>query len=147
MAGGMQSMAAGLETLGVELPEGLDKMFGGIMSVVQVLQGISAIVTAIQVISAADTFIPFARGGIVKAANGYTVPGNFGYDAVPSLLTSGEVVLNRAQQGNIVSQMMDSRMNGGAASTPSYVRGEDIWLGVNNFLKRSGRGEIVTSRK
>ena len=73
--------------------------------------------------------------------------GNFGYDAVPSLLTSGEVVLNRAQQGNIVSQMMDSRMNGGAASTPSYVRGEDIWLGVNNFLKRSGRGEIVTSRK
>ena len=147
MAGGMQSMAAGLETLGVELPEGLNKMFGGIMSVVQVLQGISAIVTAIQVISAADTFIPFARGGIVKAANGYTVPGNFGYDAVPSLLTSGEVVLNRAQQGNIVSQMMDSRMNGGAASTPSYVRGEDIWLGVNNFLKRSGRGEIVTSRK
>lgn len=147
MAGGMQSMAAGLETLGVELPEGLDKMFGGIMSVVQVLQGISAIVTAIQVISAADTFIPFARGGIVKAANGYTVPGNFGYDAVPSLLTSGEVVLNRAQQGNIVSQMMDSRMNGGSASTPSYVRGEDIWLGVNNFLKRSGRGEIVTSRK
>lgn len=147
MAGGMQSMAAGLETLGVELPEGLDKMFGGIMSVVQVLQGISAIVTAIQVISAADTFIPFARGGIVKAANGYTVPGNFGYDAVPSLLTSGEVVLNRAQQGNIVSQMMDSRINGGGASTPSYVRGEDIWLGVNNFLKRSGRGEIVTSRK
>ena len=149
--GGIESIAGGLEGLGAELPAELKNIFGGVQSMISIMSGISTILLTIEALSQVQTAtsaIPFfSGGGIVKAANGYTVPGNFGYDAVPSLLTSGEVVLNRAQQGNIVSQMMDSRMNGGAASTPSYVRGEDIWLGVNNFLKRSGRGEIVTSRK
>lgn len=149
--GGIESIAGGLEGLGAELPAELKNIFGGVQSMISIMSGISTILLTIEALSQVQTAtsaIPFfSGGGIVRAANGYTVPGNFGYDAVPSLLTSGEVVLNRAQQGNIVSQMMDSRMNGGAASTPSYVRGEDIWLGVNNFLKRSGRGEIVTSRK
>ena len=149
--GGIESIAGGLEGLGAELPAELKNIFGGVQSMISIMSGISTILLTIEALSQVQTAtsaIPFfSGGGIVKAANGYTVPGNFGYDAVPSLLTSGEVVLNRAQQGNIVSQMMDSRMNGGAASAPSYVRGEDIWLGVNNFLKRSGRGEIVTSRK
>ena len=149
--GGIESIAGGLEGLGAELPAELKNIFGGVQSMISIMSGISTILLTIEALSQVQTAtsaIPFfSGGGIVKAANGYTVPGNFGYDAVPSLLTSGEVVLNRAQQGNIVSQMMDSRINGGAASTPSYVRGEDIWLGVNNFLKRSGRGEIVTSRK
>lgn len=149
--GGIESIAGGLEGLGAELPAELKNIFGGVQSMISIMSGISTILLTIEALShvqTATSAIPFfSGGGIVRAANGYTVPGNFGYDAVPSLLTSGEVVLNRAQQGNIVSQMMDSRMNGGAASTPSYVRGEDIWLGVNNFLKRSGRGEIVTSRK
>ena len=75
------------------------------------------------------------------------MPGNYGFDAVPSLLTSGEIVMNRAQQGNIASQLSESRFDIGGSSASSYVRGEDVFLGVNNFLKRSGRGEIVTSRR
>jgi hypothetical protein len=145
MAGGMQSIVGGIENLGIELPEGLDKMFGGIMSVVQVLQGISAIVAAIQVISAADTFIPFKNGGVVPhAAGGWVVPGTDFSDRTPILASSGEVVLNRAQVGNVASQL--AQANSGGGNVQPYVNGEDIWLGVNNFLKRSGRGEIVTSR-
>lgn len=145
MAGGMQSIVGGIENLGIELPAGLDKMFGGIMSVVQVLQGISAIVAAIQVISAADTFIPFKNGGVVPhAAGGWVVPGTDFSDRTPILASSGEVVLNRAQVGNVASQL--AQANSGGGNVQPYVNGEEIWLGVNNFLKRSGRGEIVTSR-
>lgn len=82
-------------------------------------------------------------GGIVHAASGYFVPGNFGYDAVPSLLTSGELVLNKAQQGALASQLQDTG-HGGYVGTP-YTTGETIVLGVNNHFKRSGQGEIVTT--
>jgi hypothetical protein len=146
-----QNIVGSLESMGVEIPEGLSDMIKGIQGVSTILTSIAAICTVIQTLSAIQTarsMVPFFhRGGIVRAAGGYRVPGNFGYDAVPSLLTSGEIVMNRAQQGNIASQLSESRFDIGGVSATSYVRGEDVFLGVNNFLKRSGRGEIVTSRR
>lgn len=91
-------------------------------------------------------FFPFATGGIVHAAGGIMVPGNsFSGDRVPALLNSGELVLNKAQQFNLASQLEG---DGSQSTTPSrpYVSGELIYLGLNNYLRRSGRGEIVTSR-
>lgn len=82
-------------------------------------------------------------GRILRAAGGAVVPGNFGYDAVPALLQSGEVVLNKAQQGNLASQLSDS--NPESSATP-FVTGETIWLGLNNYLRGMGYGEIVTSQ-
>jgi hypothetical protein len=98
-------------------------------------------------VNSAFSLIPFATGGIVHAADGYAVPGNWGYDAVPSMLTSGELVLNRAQQGNLASQLEGARSAQASGASTPYLRGEDIYLGVNNFLRRSGRGEIVTSKR
>ena len=81
----------------------------------------------------------FAEGGIV--------PGNSFNDQLRTSdygISSGELILNRAQQGNIASQLT-SIERGTQSSTP-YVDGEKIFLGINNFLRRSGKGEIVTSR-
>ena len=87
----------------------------------------------------------FHRGGIVRAAHGYEVPGNFGYDAVPSLLTSGELVLNRAQQGVIADALGSNRSDSEKASSKPYIEGETLFLGLQAYTRRSGMGEIVTS--
>lgn len=89
----------------------------------------------------------FANGGVVRAANGFAgiVPGNYGYDAVPALLTSGEVVLNRAQVGNLASQLEGGGL--GALEITGILRGEDIALAIDNRSRRTGRGEYVTTNR
>ena len=66
--------------------------------------------------------------------------GNGGYAG----LSSGELVLNRAQQGVLASALNDNDHDGGNARP--YVSGEQIYLGLNNYLKRTGRGELLTAR-
>jgi hypothetical protein len=145
MSSGISSMVSGIEGLGIELPKGMKDVLGGIQSVTSILTGISAILTAIETISAADTIIPFANGGVVKAAGGYRVPGRtFSGDMIPARLNAGETVLNQAQAGVIANALQDREFGGGASLQP-YVEGERIYLGVENTLKRKGKGEIVTT--
>jgi hypothetical protein len=81
---------------------------------------------------------------MVRAAMGYTVPGNYGFDAVPAMLTSGEVVLNRAQQGVLASQLAD---NARSMGTPTArVSGEDIYIAVSHYMQRRGYGEFAVAR-
>ena len=109
----------------------------------------SGLATMITMITTIHQATEMANGGIVKAANGAFIPGNnYSGDNVfagNAWVNSGELVLNRAQQGNLAEQLEDSRNNAVSNSHP-YVSGEMIYLGVNNYLKRSGRGEIITSR-
>ena len=91
----------------------------------------------------ATSWVPFANGGVVHAASGFRVPGNtYSMDQVPAMLNSGEVVLNRAQAGNLASQLNDGNSRGGYQ--PSHISGEQIYIAMNRYLKRTGRGEIVT---
>ena len=142
MVGGINSMVSGIESLGIELPKGFKDVIGGMQSVISIMSGISSILVAIEAISTADTIIPFHTGGAVRAARGYRVPGNYGYDAVPAILTSGETVLTRAQTGNLASQLAE---RAGSTVMQPYVDGEKIFLGMNNTSKRMGKGEIVTT--
>lgn len=142
MVGGINSIASGIEGLGIELPKGFKEVLGGLQSMISIASGISSILVAIQAISTADTIIPFHTGGAVRAARGYRVPGNYGYDAVPAILTSGETVLTRAQTGNLASQLAER--NSGMVLQP-YVEGEKVFLGMTNTTKRMGKGEIVTT--
>ena len=142
MVGGINSIASGIEGLGIELPKGFKEVLGGLQSMISIASGISSILVAIQAISTADTIIPFHTGGAVRAARGYRVPGNYGYDAVPAILTSGETVLTRAQTGNLASQLAER--SSGMVMQP-YVEGEKVFLGMNNTTKRMGKGEIVTT--
>lgn len=87
----------------------------------------------------------YAQGGIVEGnsysgdnimANGGTI----GLDA-------GELVLNRAQQGVLADSLergSEGRATGGGSP---YVTGETIYLGLSNYLRSHGYGEIVTSRR
>ena len=86
----------------------------------------------------------FHNGGIVHAAMGYTVPGNYGYDAVPAMLTSGELVLNRAQQG-VLADALQSGGGNGNLRLETYVSGRDLRIVLNNESQGRLKGKYVTS--
>ena len=146
IASGIGSMTSSLEQLGIDVPKGMKDVLGGFQAVTGLLTGITAIITAIEAISTADTILPFAGGGVVKAAGGYRVPGRtFSGDLVPARLNAGELVLNQAQAGVIANALQDREFGGGSGMMQPYVDGEKIFLGMNNTSKRMGRGEIVTT--
>lgn len=107
----------------------------------------TGLATMISSISAIKSNAKFAEGGMVKG-NSYSgdnilMPidgGRGGYAG----LNSGEIVLSAAQQSNLAQQLQGN--NGEGVNRQPYVMGEQIYLGVNTYLKRSGRGELVTSR-
>lgn len=144
MASGMGQIVSGLEQLGVKIPEGFKSALGLMQGISTILTGIASTLLVIKAIQAADFFKLFANGGVVHAASGFAgvVPGNMlSGDNIPALLNSGEVVLNRAQAGNVASQLQD---NGGGMTIVGELSGEKILLVANRYLKRKGEGEIVT---
>lgn len=99
--------------------------------------GTAALATTI---STVHSLTGFANGGIVPG-NSYSGDNVFGGGA---MVNSGELVLNKAQQGNLASQLTDSAVQGFGGQP--YVEGEKIFLGMNNSSRRMGRGEIVTTQ-
>lgn len=95
--------------------------------------GLATMLTTISSIKSATK--GFAEGGII---NGRSMSGDNNIIGV----NDGEVILNRAQQGNIASQLSSERESG--AYRPSYISGEQIYLALNRYTRRTGRGEIVT---
>jgi hypothetical protein len=89
-------------------------------------------------ISTVHSLTGFAEGGEVKG-------NTFSGDQIPVAVNAGEVILTRAQQGNLAEQLEDRESIGGIGGTP-YVTGEQIYLGLNNYLKGAGLGQIVTSQ-
>ena len=143
IAGGISGILGGIESLGIDIPDGMKDVVSGIQGVIGILTSISTIVTAIQTIAAADTLIPFARGGIAHAANGF-VPGNrYSTDDIPVAVSSGELILNRAQQGALASQLQNNQQRGPELAR---VSGEQIYVAMSNYLRRSGKGELITWR-
>ena len=148
LAGGMSSVVGGLEQLGIEIPDGFKSALSAMQGISSILTGIAATVLAIEAIAGADAVIPFANGGIVHAAGGWNgfVPGNnYSGDMVPALLNSGEMVLNRAQQGVLASELSGGGMQN--IRLEAVVSGEQILLSSNNRGRRTGRGEIVQSNR
>ena len=136
----VSSMLSSLQTLGLEVPEGLRQAVEGISAIVNIANTIQTIVTAIQTFSAISAAKPFASGGIVHAASG-TVMGKNYIDRVPATLSSGEMVINEADQSSLWQAIKSGDFGGGSAQP--YVRAENIWLGVSNMLKRKGMGRIA----
>ena len=143
IVGSVNGMLSGIQQLGIDLPQGLQEVMGGIQGMISILTSISTIITAIEAISAADAIIPFANGGIVPhAAGGYFVPGtHFSNDVTPIMANAGELVLNRAQQGALAGQLQGTASN---IHMTASVQGEQIILAANRTFKRKGQGEIVT---
>ena len=75
------------------------------------------------------------------------VEGNkYSGDQIPAMLNAGEIVLTKAMQGNLASQLQGNGGGGHSGYTPSHVSGEQIWIALNAFTKRTGKGEVVTWR-
>ena len=146
LAGGLSGIDSGFKSLGIDLGDGFEKVVGGLQGVSSILMGIQAIVSAIEVISSADALIPFARGGIVPhAANGYFVPGNnFSGDVTPIMANAGELILNKSSQNNLASLIQEAEGRGRSGNGLARVSGEQIWIALNAYTKRTGQGEIVT---
>ena len=145
----MNSITSGLQQLGVDIPEGLSKVIGGIQAIAGILTGISALVTIITAIQGAKS-VPVIgwllhNGGVVHAAGGYTVPGNYtSGDKVPAMLNSGELVLNRAQQG-VLADALQSGGDNGNLRLETYVSGRDLRIVLNNESQGRLKGKYVTS--
>jgi hypothetical protein len=82
----------------------------------------------------------YAEGGIVKG-NSYS--GDNIYGGPDAMVNAGELVLSRAQQSTLASQLQN---NGSTVNVVGRVVGEDIFLSADRYARRSGRGSILTGK-
>ena len=136
--GSINDMINGLEGLGIEIGDGFRSILGPIQTIISIL-------SAIQTVETVGKFLGvFNSGGIVPhAAQGYFVQGNtYSGDTTPILANAGELILDKASQGNLASQLQQNE--GGGGGLVGVITGEQIHLVHNRYLKRSGQGELVT---
>lgn len=103
------------------------------------IAGTATMISTIAAIKSA-TSGGFAEGGIV--------PGN-SYSGDNLRLSdygvnSGELILNRAQQDSIASQLQ--QVEGGGVTSAPFVTADKIVLGVNNWGRATGRGQLVFAK-
>lgn len=102
--------------------------------------GMATMVTTISQIRSATKY---ADGGIIKGSSysGDNIIANGGGLA----LNAGELVLNRAQQGNLASQLGDGGGFGNLQLT-TEISAESLKILLNNNGRRTLRGELATTR-
>lgn len=136
LTGSVGSIVSGLDALGIEVPEELTAVVNTLSGISSILSGISGVVSAIETIVIAKALL--AGGGIVPhAAGGYAVPGNhYSGDLTPIMANAGELVLNKAQQGNLASQLEGDR---GKLRMNATLKGQDILLSLDRTLQSTGK--------
>lgn len=101
----------------------------------------TGLATMINMINTIHSSTGYANGGIV-GGNSYS---GDNLRTADYGINSGELVLNRAQQGILASQLEGSGLGG--LNLDTVISGEDIRLVLNNNGRRTGRGEYVQLRK
>lgn len=96
--------------------------------------GTATMVSTIMAIKSA-TAGSYANGGVIGGSS-------YSGDQQVAMVNAGEVILNRAQQGNLAQQLSDG--GGGGGMRPSWISGEQIYVAMNRYTRRTGKGEIVT---
>ena len=97
----------------------------------------SGLATMLTMISTIHSATGYATGGMVE---GNTYSG----DQIPAMLNAGEVVLNRAQQGNLASQLQEGGMRN--LNLSGRIRGTDIILSVDRTLSLEGKQLLTWGR-
>lgn len=169
--GAISNITGALQNMGLKLPEGLTKTVSVIQSLISIIQSVQTIISifstgsqvantaAVTANAAATTalttamwanvgtsWIPFAHGGIAKrAANGFVGGNNYSGDIIPIAVNSGELILNRAQQGNLASQL--SGMGMGNMRLSCKVSAKDMEFVLNHQAGDTSRGRYVTSKR
>ena len=94
----------------------------------------AATISMVTTIASIHSATGYAHGGIVDG-NSYSG------DNVPIMANAGEVVLTKAMQSNLATQLDGAGLQG---LGPSSVSGEQIYVVLNRYTRRSGKGELVT---
>ena len=143
--GGISSIASGLQQMGVEIPKELQSTLSVLQGISTIMTGVLAIMTVMNAKQTAQTamsFIPFfAHGGLVHAATGYMVPGHDTSDRTLIAASSGELILNRAQQGVIAGALEGGA--GRSVHVTGHLEGETIVLAADRYGRRTGKGELA----
>lgn len=117
--------------------------------------GAAAAITAsmIAMISQIHSATGYQNGGIVKGySTGGTITGSsYSGDKIGGVvdgsqfvgLNAGELVLNKAQQSNLASQLQGGGLSN--LNLTATIHGEKLKLVLNNNGRRTGRGEYVTT--
>ena len=164
--GALSNITGAFQSMGIKLPEELTKTLSMVQALMSVIQGVQTIIqvfgsttqtantvalglntgaigalTAAMATNTATNVIPFfAHGGVAgRAANGFVGGNNYSGDMLPIAVNSGELILNRAQQGNLASQL--SGMGLSAIEVYGRVSGEDIILSSRRRNNRMVRSE------
>lgn len=147
LSGGMSDVVNGVEALGIDVPEGIEKMITTMQAVQSILTGISTIVMVIQMLTMKNS-IPIigrlASGGIPHAAGGLLTGNYYSGDQVPVMVNDGELILSRSQQGNVASALRNNGLAG--MQLEATLDGEEIRLAIRNGDRRRGRGEYAYSK-
>jgi hypothetical protein len=91
---------------------------------------IASVVAAVA--SAMSTVASFAQGGIVGGADFR--------DGISARVSSGEMIINEADQRRLFDTI---HSGGGGGGGNSYISGEQIVTVVNAYGRRTGRGELI----
>jgi len=166
VASGLSSVTGGLKQIGLDVPKEVDEVIGAIQGLCAIIQGVQTIVSvtttgaltantaalialtaAVNANSIVSSIPVFAGGGIVPhAATGRMIEGrHYSGDNIyagGAMVNAGELVLNKAAQGNLASLLQDGERGGGVQL--ARVSGEQIYVAMSNYLQRSGKGELVT---
>lgn len=169
--GGISQIAGGINQMGVKLPESINKGISVMQGVITVIEGVQTVIslfssssqalntaavtantvalgalTTAMTVNTATNFIPFFNtGGIAHAAGGLLTGHHYSGDQVPVMVNDGELILSRAQQGIIASQLE----GGGGLSNlhlEAKISAESLRILLNSNSRRRGRGEYVTSK-
>ena len=93
-----------------------------------------ATISMVTTIASIHSATGYSHGGIVDG-------NSFSGDNVPIMANAGEVVLTKAMQANLANQLDGAGLQG---LGPSSVSGEQIYVVLNRYTRRSGKGELVT---
>lgn len=83
-----------------------------------------------------------AFAAIPSFAEGGVVPGSNFRDGIAARLSSGEMVINPADQKKLFDSIHSGNLGGGGTAR-SVITGEQIVTVVNNYGRRTGRGTIL----
>jgi hypothetical protein len=142
LTSGVQGIFSGIEQMGITVPDEIKGVINGIQGLMTILTSINTILGVIEGLQAVNAIPFFARGGVVPhAATGMVIPGHDYSDSTLVAASSGEIIMNKAQQGSLISQLEGAQR---PVQVSGRIEGEDIILAANRTFRRKGQGEIVT---
>jgi hypothetical protein len=138
---GIVGQAVANIALGFAQATASDSKLGVFGWIAAIAGGLGTMISTIAAIKSATK--GYAEGGIVQGTSysGDNILANGGEIG----LNAGELILNKAAQANVAHHLISNEQRGWGGATP-YVTGEKIVLGINNWGKKTGRGELVFSR-